>query len=300
MTIKKISALLLLSVLPLGVLTAQEEKDYLPKAGDWAIGIDMEPVYKYFGNLFYTGEGAEDRNYLDEFGGKADFDFMNAIQHTIMGKYMLSDELAIRANIGFGKNVSNRFDYVPDDYALYLNPFSEAEVTDYLKRKTAATSFAIGAEYRKGKDRIQGIFGADLLYASQKAFEEYSYGNATTEINQVPRGFLTGEGWIGYNPGNANYLTGERITETFAKDIIFGITGRIGVEYFVVPKLSFGGEVSLSLYERWELQQYEKSEGWNAIAGELQEHTQLLEPGDRYFHAGTDNLGGKLFMMFYF
>ena len=292
MTIKKITALLMLSVLPLGVLTAQEEKDYLPKAGDWAIGIDMQPVYEFFGNLFYTGEGgAWDRNTIDEFGGKDAFGFVN---HTIMGKYLLSDELAIRANIGFGKNVTNTFDYVRDDNAIFLDPFSEAKVTDYRKRKIAATSFAIGAEYRKGKDRIQGIFGADLLYASQKNYNEYSYGNAITEINQTPSRVL------GFNPGNANYLTGERITETFSKDIIFGIAGRIGVEYFVVPKLSFGGEVSLSLYETWELQEYQKSEGWNAIAGELQEHTELLQPGDRAFHVGTENLGGKLFMMFYF
>ena len=36
MTIKRIATVLMLSVLPLGVLTAQDEvkKDYLPKAGD--------------------------------------------------------------------------------------------------------------------------------------------------------------------------------------------------------------------------------------------------------------------------
>lgn len=292
MTIKKISALLLLSVLPLGVLTAQEEKDYLPKAGDWAIGIDMQPVYEFFGNLFYTGEGgAWDRNTIDEFGGK---DAFGIIQHTLVGKYMLSDQLAIRANIGFGDDVQNTFRYVQDDYDKYINPFSEAQVTDYRKRKASTTSFALGAEYRKGKDRIQGFFGADLLLATAKNTDTYSYGNAITEINQTPSAAL------GYNPGNAAYLNGERITETFDKSIIFGIAGRVGVEYFVVPKLSFGGELSITAYETWELQEYEKSEGWNRVAGGVEEHTELLLPGDRAFHMGTDNLGGKLFMMFYF
>jgi hypothetical protein len=65
MTIKKITSLLILSVLPLGVLTAQEDKDYLPKAGDLAIGIDMQPVYSFFGNLANDDVG----NGLGQFGG---------------------------------------------------------------------------------------------------------------------------------------------------------------------------------------------------------------------------------------
>ena len=105
MTIKKISALLILSVLPLGVLTAQDEakKDYLPKAGDMAIGIDMQPVYTFFGNLA-NGNLA---NGLGQFGGEAPLG--GGI--SIMGKYMLDKTTALRVNVGVNKNVIKDFDY---------------------------------------------------------------------------------------------------------------------------------------------------------------------------------------------
>ena len=310
MTIKKISALLILSVLPLGVLTAQDDpkKDYLPKAGDWAIGIDMQPVYEFFGNMFYTGQGAAgvtDRNTLGSFGGEETFG-LNAITHTIMGKLMLDKTTALRLNLGIGKEVNDNFKYIQDDKERFLNPLSEADVIDHQKKNAAVYSLAAGIEFRKGKDRIQGYVGADLLLATSRSKYTYTWGNAITEINQTPNhenftwGVLGGA-VVNYNPGYSGYLGGtERILEHEEKSIYGGVAGRVGVEYFVAPKISLGGEVSLAAYEKIDLMRYAKVEGFNNANGQVEEFIELDAPTNRTFYLKTDDLGGKLFLLFYF
>ena len=148
MTIKKITALLMLSVLPLGVLTAQDEKDYLPKAGDLAIGIDMQPVYTFFGNLANGDAG----NTLGQFGGE---DPLGITGLSIIGKYMLDkyrgdiivpilvkqvlrSGTSIAANITESKNAQSKNDFInklnialkeADETGLWLELLHES---DYL------------------------------------------------------------------------------------------------------------------------------------------------------------------------
>lgn len=292
MTIKKISALLMLSVLPLGVLTAQEAKDYLPKAGDWAIGIDMQPVYQFFGNIANGDAG----NSLNQFGGE---DAIGAVGNvTIMGKYMLDNTTAIRFNLGVEKDKTHNATYQRDDNARFLNPLSEAKVTDVETQNSTYYSLAAGIEFRKGKDRIQGYYGADLVLGMGKNRFEFEYGNAVTEINQLPsRTNYNGRGLGVANPG---YWSGVYITESYEKDAVIGVAGKLGVEYFVVPKLSFGGEVSLLISETFSKVDYTKSEGYNPTTAQVETHTELVAPKDRAFHIGTEDMGGKLFMIFYF
>lgn len=289
----------MLSVLPLGVLTAQEEKDYLPKAGDWAIGIDMQPVYEFFGNLFYTGEGGIwNRNTLGQFGGEDALGITGNV--TLLGKYMLDNTTAIRANIGVQKNVDYHYEYQPDNKAQFENPFSEQKVEDFYRENIAAYSFAAGIEFRKGKNRIQGFYGADLLFGVRKDRYVISYGNAITQINQTPdrTAAYNGLGPIGVQA--VPYWSQAYLTESYTKRTTLGIAGKLGVEYFVVPKLAFGGEVSLVFAENFEKGSYVKSEGFNPSSNEVEERTELIDPANRQLYIGTTDLGGKLFMIFYF
>ena len=301
MTIKKISALLILSVLPLGVLTAQDEakKDYLPKAGDMAIGIDMQPVYTFFGNLA-NGNLA---NGLGQFGGEAPIG--GGI--SIMGKYMLDKTTALRVNVGVNKNVTTDYDYSPDIEALFLNPLSEKQVEDMNKRNNAAYSIAAGIEFRKGKERIQGYVGGDLVFRMQKDRWTFSYGNKLSEINQQPatpttpaRTNYNGAAFGTPAVANVGYWTATYATEKYSNTMLLGIAGKVGVEYFVAPKLAFGGEVSLLISEQIDKGSYNKSEGYNPTTAQVEEHTQLVNPATRTFHIGTQDMGGKLFMLFYF
>ncbi len=297
MTIKKITALLMLSVLPLGVLTAQDEKDYLPQAGDLAVGIDMQPVYGFFGNIANGDVG----NGLGQFGGEDPFG-MTGI--SIMGKYMLDKTTALRVNVGINKDVIKNYAYSIDDEARFQNPLSEAKVEDLNKSNIAAYSIAAGIEFRKGKNRIQGYLGADLVFGLEKQRYQFSYGNILTDVNQIPTRTNYNNAPGGFpgapNIANVTYWTRTYATESYMSNILAGVAGRVGVEYFIVPKLSFGGEVSLLIGERFQKLAYTKSEGYNPTTAQVETHTELMRPASRQFHIGTEDLGGKLFMMFYF
>ena len=297
MTIKKISALLMLSVLPLGVLSAQEEKDYLPKAGDLAIGIDMQPVYTFFGNLANGDAG----NTLGQFGGEGTL--WGGI--SIMGKLMLDNTTALRVNVGVNKDVTKTYQYSNDDEARFLNPLSEAKVQDLNQCNNAAYQIAAGIEFRRGKNRIQGYLGADLILGLEKERYQFSYGNALSDVNQTPsrHNYNNVPGLAGTgapNITNVGYWTSTFATESYRKTLIAGVAGRVGVEYFVAPKLSFGGEVSLVVAEGFDRGSYTKSEGVNKTTAKVETHTELISPASRQFHIGTEDLGGRLFMMFYF
>jgi hypothetical protein len=296
MTIKKITSLLILSVLPLGVLTAQEDKDYLPKAGDLAVGIDMQPVYSFFGNLANGDAG----NGLGQFGGEDPF----GIGISIMGKYMLDNTTALRVNVGIDKNTTKTYSYSIDDKELFLNPLSEAKVQDLNKFKNSTYSIAAGIEFRKGENRIQGYLGADVLFGLEKQHYQFSYGNALTDVNQNPTrtAYNNTPGGFPNAPDIANvgYWSTTFATESYMCSVLAGVAGRVGVEYFVVPQLSFGGEVSLVIAKTFEKLSYTKAEGYNPATAQVETHTELIRPASSQFHIGTEDLGGKLFMMFYF
>ena len=227
MTIKKITSLLILSVLPMGVLTAQEDKDYLPKAGDLAIGIDMQPVYSFFGNLANGDAG----NGLGQFGGEDPFGITGI---SIMGKYMLDNTTALRVNVGINKNVTKTYSYSIDDEARFLNPLSEAKVQDLNKFNSAGYSLAAGIEFRKGKNRIQGFLGGDVVFAVDKERYQFSYGNVLTDVNQIPSRTAYNNVPAGFPSApaiaNVGYWTRTYATESYACTVLAGVAGRLGVE----------------------------------------------------------------------
>lgn len=296
---KLISIIAIICLLPLMGVSAQEkaEKQYLPEEGDWAIGIDVVPLLKYVGNAF---NGSQE-NEIESLGGapftKNNKNFRNRIlmpDVSIMGKYMLTDEWALRANVGI--MVCSEYDrrYVQDDKAALLKPLSEEKVIDKAHHSKNGMSIAIGAEYRKGSKRVQGVFGAGLLFAFQNDKTTYSWGNEMTTINQNPS--------IAFDRNNETMLGDNRILKNNGQgsDFYTGITGSAGVEWFIAPKISLGAEVNLSLYYLFGNQTYIESEGYNTSTQKIETRTDLVSPGNRGFYIGTESLGGSLNMTFYF
>lgn len=310
---KKIISIITICLLPLMGVSAQEkaEKQYLPEEGDWALGIDVVPVLRYIGNAF---NGNLNNEYIDNLGGEP---FVNGNKRfnsrnlmpdvSIMGKYMLTDEWAVRANLGlmFRSIYDNR--YVQDDKAVMLNPLSNDKVVDRAHQWKNGMSIMIGGEYRKGTKRVQGVFGFGLLFAFQNNKTTYSYGNEMTNINQKPsstEGVIDGNEMVRPSTAfsgiydNNNY----RLTKTNGKgsDFYTGITGSAGIEWFVAPKISLGAEVNLSLYYIFGNQTYTEKEGYNKATGKVETRTDLVSPRYREFYLGTESLGGSLNMTFYF
>lgn len=296
---KLISIITIICLLPLMGVSAQEkaEKQYLPEEGDWAIGIDVVPLLKYVGNAF---NGSQE-NEIESLGGspftKNNRNFRNRMlmpDVSIMGKYMLTDEWALRANVGI--MVRSEYDrrYVQDDKAALLNPLSNDKVIDKAHHSRNGMSIAVGAEYRKGSKRVQGVFGAGLLFAFQNDKTTYSWGNEMTTINQNPS--------IAFDRNNETMLGDNRILKNNGQgsDFYTGITGSAGVEWFIAPKISLGAEVNLSLYYLFGNQTYIESEGYNTSTQKIETRTDLVSPGNRGFYIGTESLGGSLNMTFYF
>lgn len=291
---KKFFSTIAIALIPFISISAQSEepKQYLPEQGDMAIGFSATPVLKYVGNIFNNTSDNE----LAPLGGtpasKGFFDEYNyenlAPTVSIMGKYMLSDKWGIRANVGLMFNKDKYNAYVRDDKAVMLNPFDESKLIDTRHTSRNGMSLLLGTEYRKGERRIQGVFGMGVLFGFISEKTSYDYANAITAVNQRPS-----MAW----DWNSAYRTLNKRTE---KGIFYGITGSAGIEWFVAPKVSLGAEVNLSMYYINGGQEYTTSEGYNNALQKVEVRTDLTSPGSDTFRFGTENLGGSLYMAFYF
>ncbi|GHV66147.1 hypothetical protein FACS1894199_08970 [Bacteroidia bacterium] len=160
----------------------------LPKAGDFAIGVDATPFLKYAGSFFYDNSTNTD---VDALG--------------IHGKYFVKDNQAIRANLKFG-------------VATYQ--FNDDDVTMGLKKETSSVNdfnLSLGYEWRRGSNNLQAFYGIELLggYNSGKSTKDYA-----DTIN----------------------VDSQELT-TLGATISAGLGVFAGIEYFVAPKISVGGEV---------------------------------------------------------
>lgn len=269
-------------------------KQYLPEEGDMAIGIDITPVFKYLGNAFNNSTD----NTLETLGGKP---FTNRYDKfsrdnlmpdvSIMGKYMITDEWALKANVGLKISTLNDKRYVIDEQEQYKNPLSEKKAIDKAHYVNNGVSILFGGEYRKGEKRVQGVFGAGVLFAYQNSRVKYTYNNEMTTINQTPQ---TGFDDV-YNGASRTLSENQK-----GADIYTGLTGSAGLEWFVAPKIALGAEVNLTLYYLFGTESYRTSEYYNAKTNKVEKWTDLVSPGNSGIHFGTESLGGSLYMIFYF
>lgn len=278
----------------------KEKKDvseYLPEAGDFAISVSANPFINFVGNIFNNTVNQA----IGTFGGDP-YDVVDINQPapavSIAGKYMLTDELGLRVNLGWIHDANTQNDYVPDDAELKNNPLSGKKLTDSFITRRSGGSFSAAIEYRVGKRRVQGVFSAGLMYAFSYDRTKYTYGNAITEINQnpsaafqhsevaqVPDGFSSMRYLSKFNDSPSNYA---------------GLILSAGIEWFVAPKVSIGGEVNISALYNWTKATYYTGEGFNTISNAVETWTELESPSSHGFSFGTGNIGSNLSVTFYF
>lgn len=299
---KKIVSCLLVAALALPMFAQEEnaaKNEYLPAAGDFAIGFNLNPFATFVGNMFNGTIG----NAIDngEIGGEALLSNMtmpNAYPVvSLQGKYMFTDNLGLRANIGLLLTRQNNREYVVDDAALALDPLSEQKVIDAEYLSSHGGSLSVGVEYRIGKGRVQGVFSGSALYAFSVAKATYEFGNAITEANQRP----TSGSFVTY-AAMSSQMPNARLLRDYTSDGVhtIGLVGSVGIEGFVAPKISIGAEVNLALLYTWTPQQYGDFEGFNLLTAEVEHFTDLIAPKSSQFVFGTQNIGANLFMNFYF
>ena len=220
-------------------LTSKKGEPILPEAGDWGLSVTANPFLTYAQGIF--GKSGNTAN--------PTFDFLNGTNNTnlIMGKYFKDEKTAYRVGINIGyashsaTNLVNQDNYVPTATA----PLSM--VTDKTSVKTTGFGLTGGMEMRRGKTRLQGYYGAELGLYFGSTHQKSTYGNAYASSGAVGTSTTpTSTSWTlsgGVPTSGGAAGAASRTTDwKSGSNIQFGVRGFIGTEYFLLPKMSLGGE----------------------------------------------------------
>ena len=228
-------------------LTSKKGEPILPEAGDWAVSADATPFLNYAGNFF--GKVGPNNAPAFNFLGQNNF---------ILGKYFKDEKTAYRVGLNIGFNSQSKSAYVPQDQPNPATPPAgtpATTVTDKSKFSSTGIGLTVGIEKRKGKTRLQGYYGAELAFfiSSQKQTNTYGNGFAGTGTSPGTSPNPTSTTWYpnidsssvtGTQPKSVSTGTvSSRVTQAKSGTTFqIGVRGFVGVEYFILPKMSLGGE----------------------------------------------------------
>ncbi len=226
----------------IGATSFAQEESYLPEADDWAIGIDATPFLNYAGNLIGGNDGnvAPTWNYL-------------TTNQTISGKLMASEDMAYRAAIRLGFGSYGESGIMVADRNPNLTaptyPALPAMVENSWKGGSTNIGLSGGIEYRRNHGRLVGFYGGELGISFSSTKASYTYGNALAGDPDIIAVDPTDDSMNGgANIMTDTYGNNARVTEfSSGTTMAIGLRGFIGVEYFVWPRIAFGGEFGWGL-----------------------------------------------------
>ena len=166
-------------------LTSKKGEPYLPEAGDWGISFNADNLFKYVGNAF-SGSGA-----INQIGAVTN----SNVNGSFTGKKFKTANQADRYTVGFA--------------------LASGSATEVAGVKTVDTDLnlevGIGKEWRRGKTRLQGFYGYDLIAGLDLI--------NSTKTTPVSGPSVTVKSGVGFNVGAQGFL---------------------GAEYFIFPKMAIG------------------------------------------------------------
>jgi hypothetical protein len=208
-------------------LTAKNGTEILPEAGDYAIGVDATSFLSYFGNMANgnTGNSPFGWNYTNS-------------GNMITGKMFASETMAYRGMIRLGFGSNSWTNPLVDD-ASTSTPVGMTE--DEMKTSWNYIGLGGGMEWRRGKGRLQGYWGGMLMISMSGGKSTYSYGNAFSTTNTAPTTT------IDFSTGATSNMASRVTDMKNGSTMMFGLRGFAGAEFFVLPKVSVGGEFGWGL-----------------------------------------------------
>jgi len=212
-------------------LTSKKGEPILPEAGDWGIGIDANPFLDYAGNFF----GKSSANVSPS------WNFMTNNQ-TISGRYFADEKTVYRGAVRLGFGSQKATNVVTDDASTAIPKGTKEDTKSHA---TSGIGLSGGIEMRKGKTRLQGYYGGEvgIFFGNTLGHDVYTYGNAFSTSNTTP----TSTTWTGQTP-SGSAPAGSRPTDVKnGGSFQFALRGFIGAEYFILPKMSIGGEFGWGL-----------------------------------------------------
>jgi len=245
----KIKIISIILFLVLGFVNMQAQTDYLPKAGTIALGASAN-----IANIFTN--------------------FGDAVKVPSLSiQLYVGSKTAVRGT--FGIDYANNLDkfYVRDDAAYVLNPLSNVQVVDTKKVLGNNYNTSLAIQQFFGETKLRGFIGLQGLYLAGSSKTNNTYANPMNAMNPFPSSY--NGAYTSYNGSNsANQRTLEvNISSTYS--IGGGIIA--GFEYFVLPRLSIGGEMSLNAIYSHTGQASTKSE--TLVNGEVLTIDQAVSPG---------------------
>lgn len=229
-------------------LTSKKGEPILPEAGDWALSFDATPFLNYFGQMFSNaGATAPTAGYT------------NGYPWSIKGKYFSDATTAFRGGLRIGFGSSKWTNEIAQPQASTATPpeYPNAGpmVEDEYKASYNGIVLTGGIEMRKGKTRLQGYYGGELIIGFTGTKDAYTYGNALSAGN-APDPLVDVSNSTDWSTMGmaANIVAdplgsagGARITEKKVSNTMIGLRGFIGVEYFIFAKISVGAEYGWGL-----------------------------------------------------
>ncbi|MFD1552436.1 hypothetical protein DNU06_10605 [Putridiphycobacter roseus] len=267
--------------------------DIMPVAGEFAIGMNALPVLTYVGNIFGKNNSNTALN-----GSKFVPNMFSG--NTIYGKYMLTDDNALRMNF----RINDMDQLVKYEVFDDLKNSADSTVIDMVNYNGSVVNLGVGYEFRRGTTRLKGVYGGEAFVYRQRSHNQYTYANALGEGNMTPTSAFDENGnYQGVNGDNV----GERmLSRDYGVTWGVGLRAFAGVEYYVAPKICIGTEFGWGL----SLQNTGKS----SVVSEYFDTNAINEDGsiggvivktnesvsNRSFNLDTDNFNGSIYLMFYF
>lgn len=266
-------------------LLSKKGEPILPQKGDWALGIDASPFFRYAGNIF----NATTNNAAPTFDAPG-------TPFTIYGKYFRTDKSAYRAKMRIGYGSTTRSNYVVQDNVV-VDP--NLLVKDTRKSTSSTVSLAFGSERRRGSGRVQGFYGVEGMVMLSTAKDIYTYGNPMSSTFNSP--LTTTDFEAGTSAATPTRLVESKQGTTGGA----GVRGFVGAEIFIFPKLSIGGEIGWGLGFTSQADGTTVSERWDTGNSDIKRETGKIGGVKQFgIDAGVNSqLGmnsGFLTLMFHF
>lgn len=253
------------------VTNVVESNNFLPKAGDIAIGVEADPFINFIGNMFNGTSGNS----------------LNLNNNTLYFRYYLSRNAAIRLSLNIAASSDVDKFYVRDDAAVFADPLSKAQVEDQYITSDRNYNVRLGYQKFYNYSRFRAYYGGDLGYQYSRFKEEYQYGNEMTTLNTSP---TTNWGSLATRDLEINNAAVHGI----------GLNGFVGAEYYFLPKICIGGELGLSYYYGFQGQSHKTQE--TMVLTQHVEQEIATSPGDvsTSFNSNYPYYFGNLYIMFHF
>lgn len=281
-------------------LTSKKGEPILPEAGDWAISMNADPIFQFVGNAFNgtSNSAAANTNWLSS-------------SHTIIAKKFINEKSAYRAMVRLGFVNQTFKNMVLDDAqtgSTFVFPDVQGKVEDKYKHSSTNIAIGVGKEFRKGKTRLQGYYGADAMIWISSSKDKFTYGNkiaATTTTSISGESTTTSPTTTSWetDPSSANLgdtlgvasLAGLRpLISKSGMTFGIGVRGFIGAEYFLFPKIAIGAEYGWGIGFQTRGRGSKTSERYDAGTTAVGKEVDVVS-GESKFGFDTDLNQGTIF-----